>query len=85
MMTLDEYHDAIRSREDFVAFVQALSRDLHTNRETWENDTLERFLEALCAWVEDMDGYYVNQGKPIPQQPDWKVLGDILMAATVYE
>jgi hypothetical protein len=84
-MTLDEYHDAIRSREDFIAFVQALSRDLHTNREAWENDTLERFLEALGAWVEDMDGYYVNQGKPIPQQPDWKVLGDILRAATMYE
>jgi hypothetical protein len=85
MMTLDEYHDAIRSREDFVAFVHALSRDLHTNREAWENDSLERFLEALGAWVEDMDGYYINQGKPAPLQPDWKILGDILMAAAVYE
>ena len=85
-MTLDEYHHAIRSREDFVVFVHALSRDLHTNREAWDNNTLERFLEALGAWVEDMDGYYINQGKPTPQQPDWKVLGDILlMAAKVYE
>ncbi len=84
-MTLNEHHNAIRSREDFVTFVNALSQDLRTNKESWENGTLERFLEALGAWVEDMDGYYINQGKPVPQQPDWKVLGDILLAAKMYE
>ena len=84
-MTLDEQHTSIGSREDFVAFVKALSKDLRDNPAAWENGNLERFLEALGAWVEDMDGYYLNQGKPVPKQPDWKVAGDMLMAAKMYE
>ena len=84
-MTLAEHNNLIRSREDFVAFAKALTKDLHDNPATWENASLERFLEALGAWVEDMDGYYTNQGKPVPQQPDWKVLADMLMAAKMYE
>lgn len=84
-MTLTEHINLIRSREDFVEFAKALSKDLHDNPESWENATLERFLEAVGAWVEDMDGYYINQDKPVPLQPDWKVIGDILMAAKMYE
>ncbi|MBI5386520.1 MAG: hypothetical protein HZA90_17765 [Verrucomicrobia bacterium] len=84
-MTLTEHNNSIRSREDFVAFVKALRNDLHDNPATWENSNLERFLEALAAWVEDMDGYYTDQGKPVPQQPDWKVAADMLMAAKMYE
>ena len=84
-MTLAEHINSIRLREDFVGFAKALSKDLHDNPESWENATLERFLEAVGPWVEDMDGYYINQGKPVPLQPDWKVMGDILMAAKMYE
>lgn len=84
-MTLAEHNDAIHSREDFVTFVKALVRDLHENPDSWENNSLERFLEALSAWVEDMDGYYIHQNKSVPKQPDWKVIGDILMASKIYE
>lgn len=84
-MSIPEQANSIRSREDFVAFVRALSKDFKDNPQSWENDNLYRFLEALGAWVEDMDGYYRNQGKPAPQQLDWKTFGDMLMAAKVYE
>lgn len=84
-MTPAEHINSIRSREDFVAFVTALTKDLRDNPMTWENTSLERFLEALGAWVEDMDGYYTNQGRAVPQQPDWKVVADMLMAAKTYE
>lgn len=77
-MTLTEYNHSIRTREDFVAFVRALSADLYDNPETWENGSLERFLEALAAWAEDMDGKK-------PQRPDWQVVGDMLMAAKGHE
>lgn len=84
-MGLAERNSSIRSREDLAAFVKALGSDLRDNPESWGNTNLERFLHALGAWVDDMDGYYLNQGKPVPQQPDWKVVGDMLMAARVYE
>lgn len=84
-MTLAEHNNSIRSREDFVAFIKALVKDLRENPASWENSNLESYLEALGAWVEDMDGYYLNQGKHVPQQPDWKVIADMLMAAKMYE
>ncbi len=84
-MTINEHHSAIHSKEDFVRFVKALLKDLHENADSWENNSLERFLEALSAWTEDMDGYYLNQHKSVPQQPDWKMLGDMLMASRMYE
>jgi hypothetical protein len=84
-MTLDEQNNSIRSREDFVAFVKALNKDLHDNPSTWGNPSLGSFLEALAAWVEDMDGYYLNQKKPVPEQPEWKVVADMLLAAKIYE
>jgi hypothetical protein len=84
-MKFAKHNDSVNSREDFVEFVNALSKDLHDNPASWENSTLERFLGAMSAWVEDMEGYYLNQGKPVPQQLDWNVLSDILMAARMYE
>ena len=48
----------IQTREDLVAFVRALLADLVENADKaeWENPTLERYLEALAAWTEDLDG-----------------------------
>jgi hypothetical protein len=84
-MRLSEKHNSIRSRKDFVVFVRALRQDLLDNPQSWENSTPEPFLEAIGGWVEDMDGYYVSQQRPVPQEPDWKLVGDMLMAARVYE
>ena len=84
-MSLAEYNHSIRSREDFVAFVRALSADLYDNPETWVNGSLERFLEALAACAEETDGSNLKQGKPASQQPDWKAVGDMLMAAKEHE
>ena len=84
-MTRVEQCDSVESRPDFVAFVRALRQDLKRNPEGWENNTLDLFLEALGAWAEDMDGYYLNQGKPVPTLPDCKLLASMLMGATMYE
>jgi hypothetical protein len=73
------------SREEFVALVRALVEDLRTQREEWENDDLESYLEALAAWTADLDGYCRSAERPLPEQPDWKLLGEMLLAARVYE
>jgi hypothetical protein len=68
-----------------AGFVRALLNDLEQGGDSWENATLQRYLEALSRWVEDMDGYYLGRGEPVPEQPSWRTLADILMAATMYE
>lgn len=84
-MTLQEYSDSIKSREECVSLIRALRKDLIDNQESWENKTLDSFLEALAAWMEDMDGYYLSHNIPVPSQPSWQTVGDMLMAAKMYE
>lgn len=84
-MELNEQVEQIASREDLVAFVQALRRDLETNPGEWENPNLASYLGALAGWIGDMHGYYRNQGLEMPQAPSWKTVGEILIAAKVYE
>ena len=39
-----------------------------------------------AAWTTDMDGYFRNiQGNPAPEQPTWRLIGYMLLAARIYE
>jgi hypothetical protein len=82
---LDAAAEAVRTREDFAAFVRLLVSDLSSSSAEWENDTLPRFLEALAAWSNDMAGAYKNQGKPLPDPPTWNMFAEIFNAARIYE
>jgi len=84
---MDIYDSAqnIKTKEDFVLFVDTLADDLRDNKNSWENPHLESFLRALAAWVTDMDNYYKNMNIPEPQNINWSVIVDMLMAARVYE
>ena len=83
-MTLVKQYNSIQSRSDFLAFVRALREDLIRDPGGWENNTLDLFLKAFGDWVEDMDGFYLNRGKVVPE-PEWKIVADMLMGARVYE
>lgn len=84
-MILPDDANRVRTREEFLVFLRALGRDLSDNPTSWENTGLESFLGALAAWIEDMDGYYAQRGKPTPHQPDWSTVANMLMAAKIYE
>ncbi|MFA7209024.1 MAG: hypothetical protein WC120_01940 [Parcubacteria group bacterium] len=84
-MGIHEKVNNIKKRSDFVLFIQELNKDYKENPDSWENKDLGAYLEALAAWVEDMDGYYLNHGKPIPEKPEWKTVADMLIAAKMYE
>ena len=75
----------LKNKEDFVCFVELLTQDLRDNPEKWENKTLVSYLEAMSSWTEDMEGYYKNTNQTMPQDINWKIFADILMAATMYE
>jgi len=75
----------VSSRDGLVKFIVALAKDLKDNPDEWENKDLSSYLEAIASWIEDMDGYYENTNHPLPNNTNWKVFADILMAAKVYE
>jgi hypothetical protein len=85
MKELHEQVATIDTRADLVGLIKELKTDLLRYPEKWENQTLESFLSALASWTEDMDGYYENQGREVPQTPTWKTFGEMLAAARVYE
>jgi hypothetical protein len=84
-MDLRDELERVTSRQDLARFVYALREDLLDNDQAWENPTLDRFLEALAAWCNDMGGYFQNQGIAEPDQADWKLVGRMLFAASTYE
>jgi hypothetical protein len=84
-MSLPERLEAIRSKEDLAEFVVALHGDFRANPTAWENDTLDRLLDAMQAWIRLLDAYYQNAGQECPEMPTWRTFAEILCAARIYE
>ncbi|EMM4086328.1 hypothetical protein WAC87_004376 [Shigella flexneri] len=75
----------INTREDFIQFLEFLSSNARNNLNEWGNKDLSSYLESMASWIEDMDGYYLNQKLPVPENINWAFVADILIAARTYE
>lgn len=76
----------VTDRASFAKFIGELLESLQKDKGSWENDTLERFLEAMQAYTLDIQGYYNNiEAGQDADHPSWKVFADILRGASVYE
>lgn len=77
--------DEVHSRAELVAIVRELREDYLRRGHEWENANLDRFLQALAAWMDDAPRWYGNLGKELPPDGDWTFLARALRAAVVYE
>ncbi len=84
-MDLYEIVTEIKDKDDFIQFVNELALDLRDRPETWENTNLASYLEALQAWVEDMDGWEKNLHIDINKMNVWQLMANILYASKMYE
>ncbi len=71
----------VQSAEDLSALVAVLAEDLATNPDGWENDTLERFLSSMAAWLRSMNNYARNTGDVDVMTPSWNTFAKILVAS----
>ena len=76
--------DSIKSQTEFASFLRAMQTQLTEHPNEWENNDLASFLGAAAAWVEDMDGYFLNRNEAVPSV-DWRAVAHMLCAATSYE
>lgn len=53
--------EKINSREDLASFIEDLQKDLQNNPSNWANRNLASYLEAITAWLRDMDGFLFNR------------------------
>ncbi|WP_435865916.1 DUF7660 family protein [Streptomyces wedmorensis] len=78
-------HEQIQSRDELVVFLREFHQQFQQRGHEWENHTLDRFLEALAAWVNDAPGAYRNANEELPTSGDWTFFARALHAATIYE
>ena len=63
-----------------------LHHDFIDDLESWENNTLSRFLDALSRYASDLDGYYQNiEPNENADNASWKRFADIFKRARIYE
>ena len=75
----------LRTREDFVAFVESLARSYREHPDEWENGDVPAYLGAIARWTAAMHGAMPYDVRGVPEQPTWSILGQILLAARSYE
>jgi hypothetical protein len=80
------YDIQVTDRQSFIKFLELLHQDFLQNQSEWENPNLDRFLEVMIAYTEDIQGYYDNTNQNInADTPSWKVFADILKGSKIYE
>jgi hypothetical protein len=76
----------VTDRQTFIEFIGLLRTDYLKNPESWENKNIPDFLEAICAYSSDIQGYYDNTNQNInADNPNWQTFSDIFKGATIYE
>ena len=76
----------VADKAQFVDFLRALHADLEKRPEEWENRTLGDYLEGMSRFTAAIEGYYSNRKESVDlERPSWRVLAEILVAASVYQ
>jgi hypothetical protein len=81
-MSIVEMAEQVKSKEDFVNFLQVLIADFSNNKEEWENPELGRYLEAMEGFLQDSTEKSINK---IDFTPSWSLFARIMVAASIYE
>jgi hypothetical protein len=68
----------MKTCHDVVQTLESLRDNLDSDRGSWENPTLERYLEAMAAWLGAHEMAKV-------EQPSWELMCEMLEAAKIYE
>lgn len=81
-MDLAELVEQVKTKEDFIHFLQALQNDLITNHAEWENLNLEQYLEAMEAFLTSSTE---NSLHKVDFTPSWSLFARIMLTASIYE
>jgi hypothetical protein len=80
-MNLMETLEGVKDLDSFFAFVDALIADRRTIGETWENQSVEDYLEAAAAWARDSR----SQDNGISEEATWRTFAIFLYCGKIYE
>ncbi len=72
---LFEILQKVNNRQTFFEFVSALIEDKKKINESWDNLTIEDYLESTSAWLEDSGREDIS----------WKLMAEFLYCGKIYE
>jgi len=75
--------DTLRTRDDFVRFVELMVESFDEPGSPWENATMQSFLLALASVARNLEGYYDSRDEAARnvESPDWEAVAGLLFAA----
>lgn len=77
--------EAVETREDLARYLAELAETITQRTRAADNSSLASYLSGAAGWVQDMHGYFANNGEKAPEAPTWALVAAIFAAATVYE
>ncbi|MBD5546179.1 MAG: hypothetical protein HDQ97_02035 [Lachnospiraceae bacterium] len=84
-MDLNSILNKVNSKEKFIEFLTELRYDKEQKSDEWENDEITTYLEGICSWVDDMEGYFQNINMDMPNNIDWKFIAMLFYVGKIYE
>jgi len=99
-MELEDLLDAVKDRESFLVFVEALrddrraevAEDAHSSDHPyapgargWENSEIETFLDSAASWARGVARTADFRAEQFPETASWAVFARFLYAGKIYE
>ena len=75
----------VRSKEDFIQFMEEMSRSREKNPQSWANPDLADYLDAVARWTEGMERVYGNTGREMPRDINWQLIATLFWVGRIYE
>lgn len=78
---MKEYTDLlgqIQNKNDFIHFMELFRKKI-------KDESVQEYLESVCAWTEDMEGYYKNVNRALPKNINWDFIATLFYVGSIYE
>jgi hypothetical protein len=72
--------DKVETFQNFIDFLLILESSYRDHGTAWENQTIDRMMEAASAWATD-----AAKREPELKTPSWQNFAQILSAGLIYE
>jgi hypothetical protein len=83
---LHELLENITTSEQLATFIDELRQDFTRHPDHWQNIDLDQCLDAMAAWVRDMERAKAHRDDlPLASYNAFRLCGELLYAAKNYE
>ena len=79
----EEYFAKIKTKQDFIAFLEMLEKDYSINYHEWSNTSIADYLESIRAWIIDST---LSQDRCLDyNSPNWGLIALVFYMGKIYE